>query len=146
MTNSTILALAVALIASSAAQAADGGCHTPGAMAGQPDAAKYLAGADMGFGVPGLGVFYPPNLTPDPESGLGTWSEEDIIRAVRTGARPDGRELKVMPWCSYAALSDEDAAAPAAHLKSLPPVENLVPPPTGESEKAPAPYFAVVMP
>ncbi len=51
-----------------------------------------------------------------------------------------------MPWCSYAALSDEDAAAPAAHLKSLPPVENLVPPPTGESEKAPAPYFAVVMP
>ncbi len=88
MTNSTILALAVALIASSAAQAVDGGCHTPGAMAGQPDAAKYLAGADMGFGVPGLGVFYPPNLTPDPEFGLGTWSEEDIIRAVRTARGP----------------------------------------------------------
>ncbi|MFO1048124.1 MAG: c-type cytochrome [Geminicoccaceae bacterium] len=123
-----------------------GGCHTPGAMAGKPDEAMHLAGADVGFGVPGLGVFYPPNLTPDRETGLGGWSEEEIVRAVRTGQRPDGRELVVMPWRSYAALTDEDAGALAAYLKSLPATANHVPPPTGAQDKAPAPYLAVVMP
>lgn len=123
-----------------------GGCHTPGAMAGKPNEAMHLAGADVGFGVPGLGVFYPPNLTPDPETGLGGWSEEEIVKAVRTGQRPDGRELVVMPWRSYAALTDEDAAALAAYLKSLPPTANHVPPPIGAQDKAPAPYLAVVMP
>lgn len=123
-----------------------GGCHTPGAMAGKPNEVMHLAGADVGFGVPGLGVFYPPNLTPDPETGLGGWSEAEIVRAVRTGQRPDGRELVVMPWRSYAALTDEDAAALAAYLKSLPPKANQVPPPTGAEGKAPAPYLAVVVP
>lgn len=123
-----------------------GGCHTPGAFTGQPNAAMALAGADVGFAVPGLGVFYPPNLTPDPETGLGKWSEADIVAAVRTGMRPDGRELVVMPWRSYAALSDEDAVALAAYLKSMAPVTNHVPPPTGADAKAPGPYLTVMMP
>lgn len=123
-----------------------GGCHTPGAFTGKPNATMELAGADVGFGVPGLGVFFPPNLTPDPATGLGNWSEAEIVAALRTGARPDGRELVVMPWRSYATLSDEDALALAAYLKSMTPVANQVPAPSGADEKAPGPYLTVVMP
>ncbi len=123
-----------------------GGCHTPGVFLGKPDPARYLGGSEIGFKLPGLGVFYPPNLTSD-ETGLADWSEEDIIRAVRTGVRPDGRELApAMPWHAYAALSDEDAAALAAYLKSLPPVQNQVPGPFGDAEEPTAPYMTVVMP
>src|SRR3954468_10387872 len=79
-----------------------GGCHTGGALAGQPDPKLHLADSSIGFGIPGLGVFYPPNLTPDRDTGLGAWSEADIVRAVRTGVRPDGRVLApVMPWHNY---------------------------------------------
>ena len=123
------------------------GCHTNGALAGKPDSKLHLAGSDIGFGMPGFGVFYPPNLTPDPESGLGRWSEADIVKALRTGVRPDGRELApVMPWRSYAALTETDARALAAYLKSLPPVAHQVPPIAGPDGKAPAPYLAVVTP
>src|SRR5215207_8678653 len=97
------------------------GCHTPGTFLGKPDMQRPLAGSEVGFGTPGLGIFYPPNLTPDPETGLGQWTEADIVKAVRTGERPDGRELApMMPWRSYAALTDDDALALAAYLKSLP--------------------------
>jgi len=123
------------------------GCHTTGALAGQPDPTHFLAGSDIGFEIPGLGIFYPPNLTPDGKTGLGTWSEQDIATALRTGVRPDGRELApAMPWRSYAKLTDEDVRAVAAYLKSLPPVEHAAPAPTGASEKAPAPYLTVAMP
>lgn len=124
-----------------------GGCHTDGALAGRPDLARPLAGSAVGFGVPGLGVFYPPNLTPDPETGLGRWSEADIVRALRTGERPDGRELApVMPWRAYAALTDEDAAALAAYLKGLRPIRHAVPPVAGPSERPAASYLAVATP
>jgi mono/diheme cytochrome c family protein len=124
-----------------------GGCHTGGALIGNPDPAHHLAGSDVGFAVPDLGIFYPPNLTPDPETGLGNWSAADIITAVRTGVRPDGRELApVMPWHSYGALKDEDAAALVAYLKSLPPVKFQPPHFVGWGEKPPAPYLAVTGP
>lgn len=48
-----------------------GGCHTTGALIGKPDPAMYVAGSTVGFQIPGLGIFYPPNLTPDNETGLG---------------------------------------------------------------------------
>ncbi|HYF06594.1 MAG TPA: cytochrome c [Acetobacteraceae bacterium] len=124
-----------------------GGCHTGGALIGQPDPRLHLAGSAIGFAVPGLGVFYPPNLTPDRETGLGAWSEDDIIRAVRTGVRPDGRILApAMPWHAYAALTNEDARALARYLRALPPIRNAAPPITGEGETPPAPYFTVVTP
>jgi mono/diheme cytochrome c family protein len=123
------------------------GCHTTGALAGQPDPAMFLAGSTIGFGIPGFGIFYPPNLTPDVETGLGAWSEQQIIDAVRMGVRPDGRGLApIMPWASYAALTDGDAQALAAYLKSLPPISHAAPPLTGPEEKAPAPYLTVKMP
>lgn len=120
-----------------------GGCHTTGALAGSPDQKMFLAGSTIGFQIP-PGVFYPPNLTSDPETGLGTWSQEDIVTAVRTGMRPDGRALvPVMPWPSYAALTDADAQALAAYIKSLPPIRHKVPPPARPGEKPGGPYLSV---
>jgi mono/diheme cytochrome c family protein len=123
-----------------------GGCHTPGALAGQPDHSRHLGGSAVGFQIPNLGIFYPPNLTPD-ETGLGVWSEKDIVTAVRTGVRPDGRVLvPVMPYHNYAKLTDADASALAAYLKSLKPIRNKAPTLVGPSEKATAPYLSVVVP
>ena len=53
-----------------------GDCHTPGGLSGKPDLTRYLGGSDVGLAVPGLGVFVPPNLTPDNETGLGNWTTE----------------------------------------------------------------------
>ncbi|MEZ5787114.1 MAG: c-type cytochrome [Xanthobacteraceae bacterium] len=123
------------------------GCHTPGALIGRPDPNRRLAGSDVGFQISELGVFYPPNLTPDRDTGLGAWSEADIIKAVRTGERPDGRLLvPVMPYHSYAKLTDDDAAALASYLRTLEPVHNRVPAMTGPTEKPTAPYLGVVKP
>ncbi|NJO21690.1 MAG: cytochrome c [Sphingomonadales bacterium] len=123
------------------------GCHTPGALAGKPDTHRPLGGSDIGFKIPTLGIFYPPNLTPDRESGLGTWTAEQIIAAVRTGIRPDGRILApVMPYHNYAVLTDEDVQAVALYLRTLRPVRNKVPDPIGDGEAAQAPYLALVLP
>ena len=123
------------------------GCHTTGALAGQPDANMYLAGSDIGFEIPGLAIVYPPNLTPDPETGLGRWSEADMITAIRTGMRPDGRQLiPVMPYMSYAALTDADAAALVAYLRSLQPIRHAAPKLTKAGSPVTAPYLSVVVP
>jgi mono/diheme cytochrome c family protein len=110
-------------------------CHTPGYFFGKPDAARYLGGSDVGFAIP-PGVFYGPNLTPDKETGLGNWTDAQIIAAIKQGKRPDGRELvPVMPFPAFASLTDADARAIVAYLKSLPPVKNKVPGPFGPNEK-----------
>src|SRR5262245_28442238 len=54
-------------------------CHTPGYFFGQPDMNRFLGGSEVGFEIPGLGVFHGRNLTPDKETGLGTWSEDEIV-------------------------------------------------------------------
>jgi mono/diheme cytochrome c family protein len=111
-------------------------CHTPGAMLGKPDATRLMGGSEVGFEMPGVGVFHPPNLTPDKETGLGAWTPEQIVTAIRAGVRPDGRVLvPIMPWHFYAALTDADALAVVAYLKSLPAVKNKVPGPFGLNEK-----------
>ena len=87
-------------------------CHTPGFFFGKPDNARLLGGSEVGFELPGLGVFHGPNLTPDKETGLGSWTKAQIVAALQTGKRPDGRELApIMPWRSYSVLSDTDCAA-----------------------------------
>lgn len=111
-------------------------CHTPGYFLGKPDFEHALSGSEVGFEIPDLGVFHGRNLTPDEETGIGKWSEDDIVKAIRTGVRPDGRELApIMPWRSLAALTDEDAYSIAAYLKSLPAVKNKVPGPFGPKDK-----------
>ena len=61
-------------------------CHTPGYFFGKPDMARFLSGSEVGFEMPGLGVFYGPNLTPDRETGLGTWSRAQMARGGSTSA------------------------------------------------------------
>jgi mono/diheme cytochrome c family protein len=105
-------------------------CHTPGYFFGKPDMKRYLGGSEVGFEIPNLGIFHGPNLTPDKETGLGTWTDAQILAALRTGVRPDGRTLApIMPWKALASLTDSDARAVVAYLRSLPPVSNKVPGP-----------------
>lgn len=102
-------------------------CHTPGALLGSPDMKRYLGGSDVGFAIPGAGVFVGQNLTPDQETGLGGWTDAQIIAAMRTGKTPDGRELSpVMPYPALSHLADADAQAIVAFLKSLPSVTHQV--------------------
>lgn len=111
-------------------------CHTPGSFFGKRDISRTLGGSEVAFEIPGLGAFVGPNLTPDKETGLGNWSAEQIIAALRTGKRPDGRELApIMPWRDLANLSDSDARSIALYLKNLPPVQNKVPGPFGPNDK-----------
>ena len=111
-------------------------CHTPGNFLGKADMTRYLGGSDVGFDMPGLGVFVGPNLTPDKATGLGNWSAKQIVTALKTGVRPDGRQLApTMPWMAFANLTNSDAYAIAAYLKSLKPVSNKVAGPFGPSEK-----------
>lgn len=124
-----------------------GGCHNTGAFTPAPNLETPLAGSDIGFEIPGLGVFYPPNLTPDAETGLGSWSDDEIITAFTTGMRPDGRQLApAMPWMSYGHINADDAAALVAYFRSLAPVSHKVPGPFGPDAKPTAPYMTVVMP
>ena len=124
-----------------------GGCHHTGAFTPEPNLETPLAGSDIGFEIPGMGVFYPPNLTPDQETGLGKWSDAEIITAFTTGVRPDGRQLApMMPWMSYAHITADDATALVAYLRSLKPVKHKVPGPFTATDKPTAPYFTVVAP
>jgi mono/diheme cytochrome c family protein len=122
-------------------------CHTRGYFFGKPDMANYLAGSEVGFEIPGLGIFHGPNLTPDKETGLGNWTSEQIVAALQKGVRPDGRVLApIMPWRALANLTKEDALAIAAYLKSLPPVRNKVPGPFGPTEKSTSFVMKIVAP
>jgi mono/diheme cytochrome c family protein len=121
-------------------------CHTPGSFLGHPDTARFLGGSDVGFAIPGLGVFVGRNLTPDPETGLGKWTTQQIVTAFTTGVRPDGRILApIMPWEALSHLTKSDALAIAAYLKSLKPVQHAVPGPFGPSE-TPTTFVMTVVP
>ena len=77
------------------------------------------------------GVSFTANLTPDKETGLGTWTEENFVQTIRTG-RHLGRGrpiLPPMPAPVYANLTDEDLGAVFSYLQSLPPRRNQVPTP-----------------
>jgi len=121
------------------------GCHTPMTPQG-PDMSRAYSGG-LGFEMPGLGVFFAPNITSDVETGLGGWTDEEIRAAVTEGVRPDGRVLApIMPYHSYSALTPEDAAALVVWLRSLEPIENEMPGPFGEGEAVPIPYLGFVLP
>jgi hypothetical protein len=84
------------------------------------------------------GVSFTANLTPDKETGLGEWTEEAFLQALRTGkhqGQPNGRAiLPPMPWPMIRQASDADLKALWAYLRSIPPVKNVVPlpvPPAG---------------
>ncbi len=77
-------------------------------------------------GLPGRIVA--PNLTPDPETGLGQWGDDEIARAIREGIGRDGRALfPMMPYVNFRQMSDEDLASVVVFLRSLPPVKHRLP-------------------
>ena len=120
-------------------------CHTPGSFFGKPDPARFLGGSDVGFAMP-RGVFVAPNLTPDKATGLGSWTRKEIVTALTTGRRPDGRMLAgIMPWRSFAHLSKRDALAIATYLKALPKVSHQVPGPFGPRD-TPSVFVMAVLP
>jgi cytochrome c5 len=70
-----------------------------------------------------FGTFYSPNITPDKETGIGTWSEQDFIRALKEGRDPNGRNyFPVFPYYYFSKITDEDARALYAYFMSLPPI------------------------
>ncbi|MFN3326303.1 MAG: c-type cytochrome [Bryobacteraceae bacterium] len=74
------------------------------------------------------GKVYAPNITPDPETGIGNWTDGEKIRAIREGVSRDGRALfPLMPYPAFRHMSDEDVYAIVAYLNTLPPVRNPVP-------------------
>ncbi|MGQ3891763.1 c-type cytochrome [Legionella sp. CNM-4043-24] len=71
-----------------------------------------------------FGTFYSPNITPDKETGIGNWSEEDFIRALKEGRDPKGRNyFPVFPYVYFSKMSDDDARALYAYFMSIPPVK-----------------------
>jgi len=70
-----------------------------------------------------FGVFYSTNITPDPETGIGRWSDSEFVRAMREGLAPDGHAyFPVFPYPSFTGMGDEDVLAMKAYLFSLAPV------------------------
>lgn len=138
-------------------------CHTPwimGAKGPEPDLKRFMSGHPEGVkmadlqlppghwaGSPGMTAFqgpwgksYAANLTPDVNTGLGIWTEDMFLRAIREG-RHMGQSRPIMPpmpWPAFRNLSDEDLKSVFAYLKSLPPITNHVPdyePPAEHDEK-----------
>src|SRR6476620_11255022 len=96
-------------------------CHTA-------DPAKPFAGGKR-IDTP-FGAIYPPNLTPDRDTGIGSWSEQDFYRALRLGVAPDGsRYYPAFPYPNFSKMTRDDIFAVRAYLGTLAPVSNKVPPP-----------------
>jgi hypothetical protein len=106
---------------------------------GGPEPASALSGHDNGvigptftsFRLP-FGVVYAANLTPDADTGLGAWTEDMFLRALRTGRHMGGSGrpiLPPMPWTNLAHQSDDDLRAIFAYLHSVPAIRNDVPAP-----------------
>jgi mono/diheme cytochrome c family protein len=101
-----------------------GNCHTPRGPNG-PLNDKKFAGGEIIKHEDFTAVV--ANFTPDPETGIGRWTDRQIITAIREGQRPDGSLIgPAMPSRSYRQLADEDVEAIVVHLRSVPPVYNPI--------------------
>ena len=104
--------------------AACGNCHTPKGPSG-PLPGKQFAGGDVIKHADFTAVV--PNITPDPETGIGRWTDHQIFLAIREGRRPDGSLLgPAMPIQSYRNIADEDVKAIVAYLRTPPPAHNPI--------------------
>jgi len=124
-----------------------GTCHTDGALVGRPDYERLYGGSRIGIAysdpllVKSPAVVYPANITPDNRTGIGRWSDAELVRIIRTGVDNHGRrQMSIMPWPGYSRLLEEDAYAIAAFLRSIKPVSHAVPAPVKENQTATAPY------
>jgi hypothetical protein len=139
-------------------------CHTPWTMTPRgpaPDMTRMLSGHPQDFALPAApdlgagpwamaaavtntawagpwGTSFTANLTPDPETGLGKWTADTFVAAIRTGRHEgQGRPiLPPMPWPMYRNATDEDLRAVFAYLQTIPAIRNRVPEPVEPSEVA----------
>lgn len=112
------------------AAAAGCGCHM--------SEAGFLAGGGK-YDLGPLGIVYARNITSDEETGIGKWTEAEIVTAIRTGKTPDGGMLfPVMPYPTFSGMADQDAYDLAAFIKTAPAVKNEVP---KDELKIPVPPF-----
>jgi mono/diheme cytochrome c family protein len=103
-----------------------GNCHTPKGPNGDIPGME-LAGMAPFESNPAFDA-NSPNLTPDPETGLGNWTDAQIIKAIREGVRPDGTIIgPPMPIGLYRGLSDWDAQAIVSYLRQVKPIKNAIP-------------------
>jgi mono/diheme cytochrome c family protein len=135
-----------------------GDCHTPKTMGPngpEEDASRLLSGHPERSSLPAppaaagdspwvataswdltawsgpWGISYAMNLTPDENTGIGSWAEETFVKALRTGRHMGASRpiLPPMPWWAFRNLTDEDLKAIYAYLRTIPPVKNRVPEP-----------------
>lgn len=127
-------------------------CHTDGALAGDPNFDRSLAGSKTGIaftnplGEKNPGVIYPPNITPDKETGIGDWTDTQIADAIRAGiGRHSSRRLATMPWRGYTKISDDDVTAIVSYLRTIDAVTHKVPDEVEPGQRASHPfvYFGV---
>lgn len=115
------------------------GCHTREKSDGSKDENWHYAGspnpappagppANAGWSSLRWKKIYARNITPDPETGIGKWTEVDFIRAMRTGITPDGRLLDTqMPWNAFQKITDRDLKSLWAYLRTIKPKKNMPP-------------------
>ncbi|HZN56155.1 MAG TPA: c-type cytochrome [Candidatus Polarisedimenticolaceae bacterium] len=131
-----------------------GDCHTPtkrGEKGPEPDLTRLLSGHPASMEMPDhepvegpwnwagaatntaylgpWGTSYAANITSDPHTGIGAWTDATFIEAMRTGRHwlKDRPIMPPMPWAAYAQMTDDDLKAIFAYLMTVPPVENRVP-------------------
>ena len=127
-------------------------CHTDGALVGDPDFDRSLAGSEIGIafmnplGDKNPGIVYPSNITPDNNTGIGNWTDTQIANAIRSGiGRHGSRRLATMPWRGYAKLSDDDVNAIVSYLRTIDAIEHRVPDEVEPGHRAGHPfvYFGI---
>jgi mono/diheme cytochrome c family protein len=101
-------------------------CHTAIGPTGPDFEHAYGGGLEM---PDTFGTWRTPNITPDKSTGIGSWTDDQVIAAVREGVRPDGKKLyPIMPYVNYNRMTDDDAKALVAFLHTVKPVSRVVAP------------------
>ena len=101
-------------------------------------------GAGWVMPIPELNHIASKNITPDKETGIGDWSDDEVARAIREGVRKDGTALfLLMPYMDFASLDDEDVKSIVVYLRTIPAVQNTVP---VRSLPGPLEYIVKTMP
>jgi mono/diheme cytochrome c family protein len=106
-------------------------CHTEHDLTGPEPLYPIIQpkkGAGWTMPIPELNNIAARNITPDPETGIGTWTDDEVARAIREGVRKDGTALfPVMPYMEFRTLDDEDVKSIVVYLRTIPAVKNTVP-------------------
>ncbi len=114
-----------------------GNCHTPKGPKGEPVQERRHAGGSIEWDTPAFHV-RGTNITRDRETGIGSWSAEDIKRAIVHGVRPNGVQLApIMPSAFYKVFTPGDLDAVVTYMLSLPAIRNEVAPPVYKAAIAP---------